>query len=155
MRKILKQLAGADNYVGIDLMDERFLDAKTDACNLPFADDSFDLMVQFHVLEHIPDDLAAIREMARVLKPGGVALIQVPYRASVPTDEDLDAGPEERTERFGQVDHVRYYGHDFNDRLRDNGFNIKFITASDYVGEERRRTCNLLDKDPLWICRPK
>ena len=154
IRKILKDIGGEDGYVGIDLMDERFLDAKTDACNLPFADDSFDLMVQFHVLEHIPDDGAAIREMVRVLKPGGLALVQVPYRATVPTDEDPNASEEERTQRFGQVDHVRYYGKDFNDRLRDNGFDSTYLTASDVIGRQRRERCNILDADPLWICRP-
>ena len=84
-------------------------------------------MVQFHVLEHIPDDGAAIREMVRVLKPGGLALVQVPYRATVPTDEDPNASEEERTQRFGQADHVRYYGKDFNDRLRDNGFDSTYL----------------------------
>ena len=76
IRKLLQGIAGDGRYVGIDLMDERFLDAKTDACNLPFADDAFDLMAQLHVLEHIPDGGAAIREMARVLKPGGIAFVQ-------------------------------------------------------------------------------
>lgn len=154
MRKILRNFVGDGRYVGIDLMDERFLDAKTDACNLPFADDSFDLMVQFHVLEHIPDDGAAIREMVRVLKPGGIALIQVPYRHSQPTDEDPSAPPEERIRRFGQIDHIRYYGQDFNDRLRDNGFTVKYITASDILSEQRMKRCNVLPGDPLWICRP-
>lgn len=154
VRKILKNQVGEGRYVGIDLMDERFLDAKTDACNLPFVDDSFDLMVQFHVLEHIPDDAAAISEMARVLKPGGIAFVQVPYRDSVLTEEDPDASPEERTRRFGQVDHIRYYGTDFNDRLRDNGFDISYRTAADIVPEKRRKRCNILAADPLWICRP-
>lgn len=154
IRKILHELADPQRYVGIDLMDERFLDAKVDACTLPFADDSFDLMVQFHVLEHIPDDGAAIREMVRVLKPGGVALVQVPYRASVPTDEDPSASEEERVRRFGQADHVRYYGKDFNDRLRDNGFASTYLTAADVIGPKRRERCNILDADPLWICRP-
>lgn len=147
-------MVGNERYVGIDLMDERFLDAKADGCYLPFADNSFDFMVQFHVLEHIPDDAAAIREMSRVMKPGGIAIVQVPYRATVPTDEDINASPEERIERFGQVDHIRYYGFDFIDRLTDNGFDATYLTASDVVGEADRERCNILANDPIWVCRP-
>ena len=98
--------------------------------------------------------MGAIREMARVLKPGGMAIVQVPYRESVPTDEDPDASPEERIRRFGQIDHIRYYGSDFNDRLRNNGFAVSFKRASDILPEDRRTKCNILAADPLWICRP-
>ena len=153
IQKILKEIAGPEKYIGIDLMDERFVDAKTDACNLPFPDDSFDLMIQFHVLEHIPDDGAAIREMVRVLKPGGIALVQVPYRRTVLTDEDPDAPVEERIRRFGQDDHVRFYGHDFNDRMIENGFTIELLAAADVIPAPRRERYNIPDQDLLWVCR--
>ncbi len=155
IQKILKNLLGPrGSYVGIDLMDDRFVDSKADACRLPFTDDSFDMLVQFHVLEHIPDDLTAMREMARVLKPGGLALVQVPHRMGVLTDEDIDASPQESAIRFGQSDHVRYYGSDFEERLRTSGFDVTYKTAADIVSAKQRKTLNILDADPLWICRP-
>jgi SAM-dependent methyltransferase len=56
--------------------------------DLPLPDDSVDLMICYHVLEHVPDDASAMAEIARVLRPGGVAIVQVPHRTGVPTDED-------------------------------------------------------------------
>ena len=154
MQRLLKgRIGDSGAYVGIDLMDERFIDSKVDACALPFADSSFDLLVQFHVLEHIPDDAAAMGEMARVMKPGGMALVQVPCRRDRLTDEDVDAPEAERITRFGQRDHVRYYGHDFDDRLRANGMRVRYLEAADIVPEARRERFNLLATDPLWVCR--
>ena len=155
MQKLLRAGLGPDGtYVGIDLMDHRFVDCSVDACFLPFADDSIDLLVQFHVLEHIPDDAAAMREMARVLSPGGLAIVQVPCRRGRSTDEDPDAPEHERIERFGQADHVRYYGADYDDRLRANGLRVTYFEARDVIGATRREQLNILERDPLWICRP-
>ena len=69
------------------------------------------------MLEHVPDDCAAMREIARVLSPRGIALLEVPIKVGVATEEDPSATPEERTRRFGQNDHVRWYGDDFDARL--------------------------------------
>ncbi|NNC81495.1 MAG: class I SAM-dependent methyltransferase [Acidimicrobiales bacterium] len=155
MQKLLKRrlAQGGGTYVGVDLMDDRFIDSTVDACHLPFPDSAFDLIVQFHVLEHIPDDGAAIREMARVLKPGGLCLVQVPCRRDRLTDEDPSAPEEERIVRFGQADHIRYYGSDFDDRLRANGLDTTFMTSNDLFSDERRSRFRLNENDPLWICR--
>ncbi len=104
--------------------------------DIPLRDDSVDLMVCYHVLEHIPDDRAAMREMARVLAPGGLALVQVPFRPGTVTDEDPDAPEEERVRRFGQADHVRYYGDDFEDRMVESGLAFQRVTPRSLLGED-------------------
>jgi SAM-dependent methyltransferase len=76
------------------------------------AADAYDLIIANHVMEHIPDDGAALRNIWRMLRSGGVALITVPIREGTDeTDEDLSViDPHEREIRFGQGDHVRFYG---------------------------------------------
>jgi SAM-dependent methyltransferase len=103
-----------------------------DLLDLHFPDDSFDLVVCNHVLEHIPDDLAATREVFRVLKPGGRALLQVPISLnSARTIEDFSVNTnEERERRFGQFDHVRIFGQDYPDRLARAGFKVERLNIS-------------------------
>lgn len=97
-----------------------------DITSMPFKDDSFDLVLCSHVLEHVPDDRTAMKELYRVLSPGGLALLMVPVdMARAVTDEDptvIDS--KERIARFGQFDHVRQYGRDYPDRLRSAGFTV-------------------------------
>ncbi|MDJ0761661.1 MAG: methyltransferase domain-containing protein [Myxococcota bacterium] len=150
---LLKKLAGAATYVGSDLIDLRFATVAADACSMPFQDRSFDLAISFHVLEHIPDDAAAMRDLARILVPGGLAIIQVPHRAGVPTDEDINASPEERTRRFGQHDHVRYYGNDFQQRLEDAGLETQYFSAIDVYSSEKLERWNVPKSHPIWLAR--
>ena len=91
------------------------------------------------MLEHIADDAAAIREIARVLSPGGKALIVVPRRPGVPTDEDPSLPEERRIARFGQWDHVRMYGDDLEDRLGAAGLSVRSVSADTYPTESRDR----------------
>jgi SAM-dependent methyltransferase len=79
-----------------------------------------------HVLEHVPDDGSAMREIRRALRPGGVAAIMIPFAEKLgSTDEDFSVqDPAERQRRFGQHDHCRVYGRDFPDRLRNAGFRV-------------------------------
>lgn len=97
-----------------------------DITALPFGDDSFDLILCSHVLEHVPDDRTAMRELFRVLAPGGMAIVMVPIDLDRPvTDEDPTVtDPKERIRRFGQFDHVRQYGRDYTARLRTAGFTV-------------------------------
>ena len=153
IRSLLRSSVGDDRYVGIDLMDLRFATARVDACQLPFADNSVDLLIQFHVLEHIPDDHLAMTEMARVLSPGGLGLVQVPWGRDRPTDEDPTASPAERKERFGQADHVRYYGADFSDRLEASGLRSTLYEAAELMDEDALSRCGVPANNPLWILR--
>jgi SAM-dependent methyltransferase len=134
--------------------DNRLVDVLGSLTAAPLRDDSVDLMVCYHVLEHIPDDRAAMREMARVLSPNGLALVQVPFRAGTVTDEDPDAPEEERVRRFGQADHVRYYGDDFEDRLVEAGLAFRRVTPRSLLGEDMCDWLRLGPHQMVWIVRP-
>jgi SAM-dependent methyltransferase len=99
-----------------------------EAIDLP--DESYDVVIASHVLEHV-DDGRALREIARILRPGGQLIAMVPIvegwsqsyeDRSILSDADRDL-------HFGQYDHVRYYGSDFRDRLRQAGFALTEFTA--------------------------
>ncbi len=100
--------------------------------DIPFDADHFDLVICNHVLEHVPADIDAMKEIRRVLKPGGQAILQVPIsKNSASTAEDLSiTDPDERERLFGQSDHMRIYGQDYTDRLVQSGFNVKRINIS-------------------------
>jgi len=97
-----------------------------DVTSLPFGDNSFDLVICNHVLEHIKDDFKALSEIKRVLKPGGKAILQVPVSIVLKaTDEEKINDPEEREKRFGQFDHMRLYALDYRYRLEKAGFQVE------------------------------
>lgn len=107
-----------------------------DVLDLPFDQDTFDLVMCNHVLEHIESDGVAMAELHRVLKRGGIAILQVPISANSPrTLEDFSiTNPRQREQTFGQFDHVRIYGHDYADRLRAVGFKVERLSlASQYA----------------------
>ena len=140
------------DYVSADLDGARAM-VSTDLTRAGFRDGSVDVVIASHVLEHIPDDLAAMRELRRVLRPGGMALLAVPVFGRV-TREDLTVtDPAERTRLYGQFDHVRMYGRDgvFEQRLREAGFDV---TSDQFVNEldpqtRRRHRLTLDDNHPL------
>jgi SAM-dependent methyltransferase len=124
---------------------------------LSFPEATFDLVVCNHVLEHVPDDAKALGELRRVIKPGGLAVLQVPYSdVLTKTDEDPSIdNPSEQLHRFGQEDHVRIYSRsDFIGRAERAGFESLFLSPSMFVGYSRnavspnegllifRRPCN-------------
>ena len=113
------------DYTTTDLFSP-LADVKADICNLPFEDNKYDVILCNHVLEHIPDDTKAMQELYRVLKPGGMAILQIPQdlnRAVTFTDDTI-TNQKERAEIFGQYDHVRIYGRDYFDKLRSIGFTV-------------------------------
>ena len=101
-------------------------DVKADICNLPFNDNQYDIILCNHVLEHIPDDTKAMQELYRVLKPGGMAILQIPQdlKRAVTFADDSIVDQKERAKIFGQYDHVRVYGRDYFDKLRQIGFKV-------------------------------
>jgi len=101
-------------------------DVKMDVCRNPFPDNSFDIVICNHVFEHVDNDYLAMQEFYRVLKPGGMGIFQVPIKIDIDkTDEDSSVvDSKEREKRFGQYDHVRYYGMDYFVRLKNAGFEI-------------------------------
>jgi SAM-dependent methyltransferase len=117
-------------------------DVKADITNLPFEDNSFDIIFCNHVLEHIPDDTKAIQELYRVLKKGGMGIFQIPQDLNRETtfEDDSITDPKERAKIFGQYDHVRVYGRDYFDKLESIGFQVKPV---DYTKE---LSAELVDK---------
>jgi SAM-dependent methyltransferase len=118
-------------YVTLDLA-VAGVDVRGDVTCLPFPTTAFDTIICTHVLEHVPDDVAAMSELRRVLAPGGKAVLQVPFDPTrSETFEDFSATtPETRLRLFGQDDHVRIYATDYTDRLRGAGFTV---TIDNYV----------------------
>ena len=143
---------GARHLIGLDLgCDSRDVDALACLTRLPLRDASVDLLVCYHVLEHVPDDSAAMREVARVLSPRGIALLEVPLRMGVPTEEDPDCPIEDRVRRFGQVDHVRWYGDDFDARLSAAGLASVRVTPGALVGDAAVEWFKLMAHEVVWV----
>jgi hypothetical protein len=88
------------------------------------------------VLEHVHDDRKAMREFVRVLKNDGWAIINVPIIAEETFEDPSIVDPQERLQAFGQEDHVRRYGPDYVDRLRDAGFEVAVTTVGDLTQED-------------------
>lgn len=130
--KRFKELKNLD-YTTTDLLSP-IADVKADICNLPFDDNSYDVILCNHVLEHIPDDTKAMKELYRVMKPGGYGIFQIPQdlNRTKTFEDDSITDKAERARIFGQYDHVRIYGLDFFDKLKTIGFKVDEV---DYTAE--------------------
>lgn len=115
---------------------------KMDVHDIPFDDQTFDVVFCNHVLEHVESDIKVMQEIRRVMKPGGWAILQSPMDFNLETtDEDLTiTDPKEREKRFGQDDHVRMYGRDYDKRLEMGGFEVELydVTEKYPAGEIER-----------------
>lgn len=125
------------NYTTTDL-NSPLADVKADICNLPFEDNTYDIIFCNHVLEHIPDDIKAMQELYRVLKKGGMGIFQIPQELSRATtfEDDSITDKKERAKIFGQYDHVRIYGKDYFDKLRSVGFKVDEVDYTKTLLEE-------------------
>lgn len=130
LQSIIAKAGG--EVVSIDLA-ERSGSICMDVEKMSFPDDSFDAVLCIHVLEHVTHDDLALKEIFRVLKPGGWAVLMVPIFENRPaTDEDPSViDPAERERRFGQSDHVRLYGSDYADRCIAAGFRMEIVNVMD------------------------
>jgi SAM-dependent methyltransferase len=120
-----------ENYVTADL-ESPLAKIKTDVQAMPFKDNTFDVIFCNHILEHVDDDIKALCELYRVLKPGGWGIVQSPInynRATTYEDANI-VTPDERTKHFGQHDHLREFGADYATRLAKAGF---VVTEDRYV----------------------
>ena len=141
-------------YITSDLYSP-LADVKADICDLPFEDEQFDVIFCNHVLEHIPDDTQAMRELYRVLSKGGWGIFQVPQeleRAETFSDDTI-TDPKERARIFGQYDHVRIYGKDYFDKLRSIGFEVIPTPCREIASEEEIKKYRLVAEEILPIVR--
>jgi SAM-dependent methyltransferase len=122
-------------YLTADLSNPRAA-VRMDITDIQYPDASFDVILCSHVLEHVTDDRRAMRELHRVLKPGGWAVLLVPITAETTFEDPVITDPAERLRAFGQQDHMRCYGPDFVDRLREAGFSVTVATARDLTAPD-------------------
>jgi SAM-dependent methyltransferase len=142
------------NYLTADLYQEEVME-KIDITSIPYPDQSFNAILCNHVLEHIPDDNKAMRELYRVLSAGGWAVLQVPVSKVLETTEEDPAviSEAERERKFGHRDHVRIYGRDYPDRLRQAGFKVEeFSWLTDEGPEFRDPNLNLNKDEVVFFC---
>jgi SAM-dependent methyltransferase len=123
--------ATASSYTSVDADPAKAM-AAADVSALPFDDASFELVICSHVLEHVTDDGAALRELRRVVR--GTLLLQTPVNYDQEqTFEDAEAtDPETRLRMFSQEDHVRVFGRDLPERLRAAGFTVETVDAGEF-----------------------
>jgi SAM-dependent methyltransferase len=138
-------------YITADLNNPG-VNVKMDITDIQYPDESFDVIYCSHVLEHVPDDRKAMRELCRVLKSDGWALLVVPIFLQETIEDPTITDPLERQRLFGLKDHVRKYGTDFEDRLRQAGFNVTPISASDFLQQDETRQIRINQSYRIHRC---
>lgn len=128
---------------------------KADITNIPFPDGSFDVILCNHVLEHIADDRQAMKELYRVMAPGGWGIFQVPIRwRNEKTYEDFSITSRRgRKKAFHQYDHVRIYGRDYPERLADAGFTVMRDNYAGTIPEADRYRFGVNPREITFLCR--
>ncbi len=149
------QLRHGDHYITADL-ESPLAKVKMDIHKMPFKDGSFDAVLCNHVLEHVDDDIQAMKEILRVLRPGGWAIMQVPFFSPVPehTIEDKSiTGVREREKAFGQDDHVRKYGKDYTARIERSGLIAKADPFASQLSEDEARRFGVSRGEMIYLGR--
>ncbi|MFN8673303.1 MAG: glycosyltransferase [Candidatus Sericytochromatia bacterium] len=129
------------------------VDDKIDLCNMSYKDNSFDIFICSHILEHVIDDKKALSELYRILKNNGWGILMVPICLSIEkTLEGIDNGTiEERWKYYGQDDHVRLYSKkDFIKKIIDTGFKLEELDKN-FFGEETLKIFGISNKSILYI----
>jgi predicted SAM-dependent methyltransferase len=123
-------------YTTADLFN-RSADIKADIQNTPFGDETWDLIICNHVLEHVPNYKDALTELRRILKINGQLELTVPTDRSFETvyEDATITSKEERIKAYGQSDHVRIFGNDFEKILLELGFSVEVIDGNELPAE--------------------
>ena len=155
MREFRKVYSGTEQYTTADL-ESPLADMHFDIQQIPLDAESVDVVICNHILEHVEDDRKAMREIYRVLSHGGWAVMLVPEDRSRATtfEDDTITDPAERTRLFGQYDHRRVYGRDYDDRLRRAGFEVERIAATELVGPAEHRLYAIGGDDLVIVRKP-
>ena len=141
------------DYTTADLVSP-IADMHFDVMDIPLDNNSFDFVICNHVLEHVENDITAMKEILRILKPDGKAFLQVPINYGYSeTHEDLSiTDPKERERIFGQYDHVRFHGLDYPDRLRKAGFKVTEYDIKDKIDAALIERYRLDNREILYVC---
>ena len=152
-RRNIEKYSSID-YWPVDIDPKKDIREIVDITDIPFRDNEFDLIICNHVLEHVPDDKKAMSELYRVLKPGGKAMINVPIKMQMKETLEKEEynTPELRTRYYGQSDHLRYYGADFGDKLRESGFYVTFLRPNADMSDEELEKYGLQKYQTVFIC---
>lgn len=142
------------DYISADL-DSPLAMLKMDLHNIPFEENTFDVVLCNHVMEHVNDDLRCMEEIFRVLKPGGWAIMQSPidYSLEETYEDPAIEDPREREKAFRQSDHLRIYGKDYGQRIAKAGFKV---TEDDYVKHldpEKIKWYALPEEEIIYFCQ--
>ncbi len=136
----------SDFKIGKEMVDENIE-------KLTFKNNSFDVILCIHILEHINNDKKAISELYRILKPDGFAIIDVPinYNLKKTYENTNIILPEDRAIAFGQSDHIRLYGNDFKFLLRKEKFKVKIVHF--YKNFNSKEIIYYgFEKNPIYYC---
>ena len=141
-------------YITGDLISP-WADIKMDVRDIPFPDNEFDVVMCNHVFEHVTEDLQAMNEFYRILKPGGWGIFQVPLDSSRETtlEDPAIKSPQDREKYYWQHDHVRLYGRDYGKRLIQAGFEVTEDTFIQEIGEELTHRYALIQGENIFVCR--
>ncbi len=144
-------------YLTADLVPENVMQ-QMDITNIQYSENNFDAIICNHVLEHIPDDLKAMKELFRILKAGSWAILQVPYSKILEKtfENPSITSPEDREQIFGQKDHVRIYGKDYTEKLRQAGFKVqeyKWTEDRDLNNSSNKLALN--EDEVVFYCQKK
>lgn len=157
-KHLARRIAAAQpaQYVQGDLTPTRSEIEKIDVTRIPYPDNSFDWLLCNHVLEHVPNDRLALCELLRVLKPGGHAILQTPFAASLA--HSLENDPEittdaKRIEFYGQEDHVRLYGRDLFERIQAAGFTLNLKQHNQCLPDIDAARYGVNPNEPLFLCQ--
>lgn len=144
----------SDDYYTADIVPGR---AKycVDITNIQFESNSYNLTIANHVLEHIKNEHAAVKELIRVTRNDGIIVLSAPISLKLKKtiEETSELSDQERLKRFGQIDHVRLYGDDFKTRLESYGLKVDELAAMDILSENDIRRMKLIENDKIFICR--
>lgn len=152
--KRFEKLLG-DNYITADL-ESPLARVKMDIQHIPFGADEFDVIFCNHILEHVEDDRLAMREMFRVMRPGGwgVMLSPVTPGLRVTYEDPTITTPEGREKAFGQKDHVREYGADYPRRLAEAGFDVESIPYFEKFSPAEAHRYGVIADTIYLVCKP-
>lgn len=143
-----------ENYISSDFENQFHAQKSYDITQINEADQSFDLIICFHVLEHILEDKKAIKELNRILKNNGHLLIQVPLKKGGTYQNNSITSKEERLKAFGQQDHVRIYGEDSLPLiLKESGFTVNPIDIVKEYNCVEKKLYGFSENEIVYICR--